>query len=169
MVPAASESCFAKNRCLRHTANGKLTMRSPHIPARRKAQIAPIHAELIRDNTATALGITAVSPSPLISLCKRLVAAGHDPASPLLALRGPILCLRVGSIGEAAGLEVDGHGCGFRPLRKGGAGPPVSAKPESGPDHPRHIAPGLVALIAADFDPPDTPPEQEFSPPELVT
>ncbi|MFY9839327.1 MAG: hypothetical protein WAK55_23200 [Xanthobacteraceae bacterium] len=48
-------------------------------------------------------------------MCRKLVEAGHDPATPLEAWRGKTLCLLVRSIGEAARLEVSGEGVGFRP------------------------------------------------------
>jgi hypothetical protein len=41
------------------------------------------------------------------------------------------LCLRVRSIGEGAGLEVDGHGAGFRPARRGGTAPPMRQNGEA--------------------------------------
>jgi hypothetical protein len=45
-------------------------------------------------------------------MCRKLIAAGHDPATPLEAYRGPILCLRVRSIGEGAKLTVKTMGNG---------------------------------------------------------
>ena len=54
-----------------------------------------------------------------------MVDAGHDPATPLEAWRNDVLCLRVRSIGEAAGLELNGEGTGFRPIRKPDAAPPI--------------------------------------------
>jgi len=58
--------------------------------------------------------------APVLELCRALVAAGHDPASRLDAYRGDVLCLQVRSIGEAARLEINGHGTGFK--RAGGGG-----------------------------------------------
>jgi hypothetical protein len=72
-----------------------------------------IHAELAWDDHATACGIVARSSSPVLKLCRLLVDAGHDPATPLEAWRGGTLCLRVRSIGEAAGLRVNNKGTGF--------------------------------------------------------
>ena len=46
-------------------------------------------------------------------------------ALPLEAWRNGTLCLRVCSIGEAAGLELNGDGTGFRPIRKPDAAPPI--------------------------------------------
>jgi hypothetical protein len=54
----------------------------------------------------SALGVTARGAAPVIKLCKKLVAAGIGPASPMHVYRGQVLCLHVRSIGEAAGLRV---------------------------------------------------------------
>ena len=81
----------------------------------------PIRAELAWSDHATALGILARGGNPIISLCRKLLEAGHDAATPLEAWRGGTLCLRVRSIGEAAGLETSSkhpHSCGaYRPAR----------------------------------------------------
>jgi hypothetical protein len=79
-----------------------------------------IDAELSKDEICSALGITVQSSSPVLALCRKLVALGHDPSTPLDAWRGDVLCLRIRSIGEAAGLEVSPHGVGFvrRPDRR---------------------------------------------------
>jgi hypothetical protein len=61
-----------------------------------------------------ALAVTAHAAAPVLALCRKLVAAEHDPALPLEAYRGDVLCLRVRSIGKAAGLEINGEGTGFR-------------------------------------------------------
>ena len=78
-----------------------------------------IHAELAWSDTATALGIVAHSYSPIIGLCRMLVEAGCDPASPLEAWRSGTLCLRVRAIGEAAELRVNPKGTGFVKGRSG--------------------------------------------------
>ena len=65
-----------------------------------------IRADLIGSNACSALGIIAHSHAPVLALCRRLIAAGHDPKKPLEAYRGNTLCLRVRSIGEAAQLTV---------------------------------------------------------------
>ena len=75
---------------------------------------APIRAELSGSDCASACGVAVRSGSPVIALCRQLVAAGYDSATPLEAYRGAILCLHVRSIGETAGLEVAAHGAGFR-------------------------------------------------------
>jgi hypothetical protein len=72
------------------------------------------HAELIGDDTCTAEGITARCTAPVLDLCRKLVAAGFDPATPLEAWRGKVLCLRIRSIGIGAQIEICGKGTGFR-------------------------------------------------------
>src|SRR5215831_1519740 len=94
-----------------------------NVDQRRDAQV--IHANLARDDYATARGIVAHGSSPVLKLCRLLVDAGHDPDLPLEAWRNGVLCLRVRSIGEAAGVELNGDGTGFRPIRKPDAAPPI--------------------------------------------
>jgi hypothetical protein len=65
-----------------------------------------ISAELFGDDRAVALGIQAQSSAPVLALCRALVAAGHDPASPLHAYRAETLALQVRSIGEGAALDI---------------------------------------------------------------
>jgi hypothetical protein len=66
-----------------------------------------IRADIIGQNQATAAGITVSGRhAPILSLCRALIEAGHDPATPLEAYRGSTLCLRVRSIGEGAKLTV---------------------------------------------------------------
>jgi hypothetical protein len=86
-----------------------------------------IRAELIGDDQATALGIEAKSAAPVLDLCRKLVATGHDPLSPLHAYRGATLSLIVCSIGAAANLEVNSKGTGFVRRASGiaGAAPPT--------------------------------------------
>ena len=83
-----------------------------------------IYADLSNDDVCEALGITIHSPSPLLDLCRALVEAGCDPATPLEAYRGDVLCLRVRSIGEAAKLKIGSDGAGFKPVPE-----PVTASP----------------------------------------
>jgi hypothetical protein len=73
--------------------------------ARRTARQA-IRAQLAGD-TCTALGITAKSDSPVLTLCRKLLDAGYDLSASLEAYRGDGLALRVKSIGQAAQLKVD--------------------------------------------------------------
>jgi hypothetical protein len=90
-----------------------------------------IDAELSKDDVCSALGITVQTPSPVLELCRKLVALGHDPSTPLDAWRGDVLCLRIRSIGEAARLEVNGEGTGFRPATKSARRPPVRSFQEA--------------------------------------
>ena len=91
-----------------------------HAPlTRRKRPAQPcracdlIRAELIGTNSATAQKMVVTSAAPILSLCRQLVAAGHDPATPLEAYRGDTLCVRIRSIGQAAQLEPSPSGVGF--------------------------------------------------------
>jgi hypothetical protein len=72
-----------------------------------------IRAELIGSDRCSALGMTARSTAPILALCRLLIEAGHDPATPLEAWRGPTLCLRIHRIGDAAQLEPSPRGVGF--------------------------------------------------------
>jgi hypothetical protein len=53
------------------------------------------------------------------------MAAGLNPDQAMEVYRGATLALRVRSIGEAAGLEINAEGTGFRPARKPDAAPSV--------------------------------------------
>jgi hypothetical protein len=72
-----------------------------------------IHAEITGSDTCSALGITVCTTAPVLEICRALLAAGHDPATPLEACRGDMLCLRVRAIGEVAGLEINARGSGL--------------------------------------------------------
>jgi hypothetical protein len=56
--------------------------------------------------TAAARGLVAGGRVPVLSLCRQLVATGHDQAEAAEVYRGTILALRIRSLGEAAGLTV---------------------------------------------------------------
>jgi hypothetical protein len=73
---------------------------------------APILATLTGSDRCEAEGVSAHGHAPVLELCRELIAAGFNPASPLEAWRGQTLCLRVRSIGEGARLTVtdDRHG-----------------------------------------------------------
>src|SRR5262245_35490186 len=77
----------------------------------KKAQA--IFAELIGSDRCSARGMTARGITPILKLCRQLIEAGRDPATPLEAWRGSILCLRIRRIGEAAQLEPSPRGAGF--------------------------------------------------------
>jgi|SRR5215475_7758403 hypothetical protein len=77
---------------------------------------AVIRAHLIGSNTCTApeIGVTSVSDTPILDLCRLLVARGHDPSTPMEVWRGTMLALSVRTIGEAAQLEVATDPPGFK-------------------------------------------------------
>jgi hypothetical protein len=91
-----------------------------------------IRAELTGRETAEACDVVANGSSPVLALCRKLVDHGYDPATPLEAYRGDILCLGVRSIGEAAGLEINGAGNGFRRMREPDAASLVRQTVEEG-------------------------------------
>src|SRR5262249_16820450 len=62
--------------------------------------------------TCTAAGITVTNHTPVLSLCRRLLGAGHDPKTRLEVYRGTTLALIVRSIGEAAQLTIKTAGNG---------------------------------------------------------
>jgi hypothetical protein len=106
--------------------HGNVPVEQSSLPGQAHHCRSTIRAELSGSDTCTALGITAQSPSPVLMLCRQLVEAGHDPSAPLDAYRSETLALHVRSIGEAAGLEVNGEGIGFRPRSQPGRQPLVS-------------------------------------------
>ena len=75
-------------------------------------QAAPIRARLFGSDQCRAEGRT-VRAAPILEMCRRLVATGHDPARPLHCYRGDVLALSVSSIAIGAQLRVRGSGVGF--------------------------------------------------------
>ena len=73
----------------------------------------PIRAELIGSDTCTAMGIIARAHAPVLTLCRLLIEAGHNPSARLEAYRGSTSCLTVRSIVEGAMLRTASHGVGF--------------------------------------------------------
>jgi hypothetical protein len=61
-----------------------------------------IIATIIGSDTCTAEGITVRAAAPVLAMCRKLIEAGYDPALPLHAYRGDVLCLKIKSIGEGA-------------------------------------------------------------------
>jgi hypothetical protein len=104
-----------------------------------------VRADLIGADTCTAAGITATGHAPALTLCRRLVEAGHDPSTPLEAYRGTTLCLRVRSIGAGARLTVSEGADGkprfatYRPAPDGrqscGGQPPTRSNAGEAPAH----------------------------------
>ena len=68
-----------------------------------------LRAELTKSDIAVAEGIRVKAESRVLALCRKLIAAGYDPATPLEAYRGDTLALRVKSIGHAAQMQVNGN------------------------------------------------------------
>jgi hypothetical protein len=101
---------------------------------RSQNQLTTVRAELFGSNRCTALGIVAHSAAPVLDLCRKLLVASYDPATPLEAWRGEILCLRVRSIGEGAGLEINAKGTGFVPFRAVRAAPLIAQNCRPMPD-----------------------------------
>src|SRR6516162_3770555 len=87
-------------------------------------------AELIGDDTATACGITVRSTSPVLVLCRELIATGMTADAALTVFRHGTVALRVRSIGEAAALEINSKGTGFTRARTVRAAPPMRPKPD---------------------------------------
>src|SRR5215831_12841773 len=84
-----------------------------------------IRADLIGSDRCSALGIYARGMTPVLALCRLLVEAGHDPATPLEVWRGYILCLRIRSIDDGAALRIGTHGVGFERLPECTAASPM--------------------------------------------
>jgi hypothetical protein len=84
-----------------------------HLFSRLQTKPQDIRAELSGSDTCTAAGITARGTTPVLSLCRQLLAAGLDPDRAMEVYRGATLALRIRSIGEAAGLEINSKGTGF--------------------------------------------------------
>jgi len=114
-------------------------------PRRQPAQA--IRAELRGDNECRAAALITRGTTPILAMCRKLVAAGVNPATPLECYRGPTLAIIVASIGHGAGLEINGHGTGFRPISEGGAASLVPKSNEvevSGiPEPLAHLAGGI--------------------------
>jgi hypothetical protein len=81
---------------------------------RQRTFVRMSHYPLVRMTESTMhqvlAGISVTAYAPVLELCRRLVAAGHDPATPLHAFRAHTLCLLIRAIGEAAGLEINSKG-----------------------------------------------------------
>ena len=93
----------------------------------------PLRAELIGSDRCTIPGFAATSGTPVLALCRTLLAAGFDPDHPLHAYRGDKLALYVCSIGRGAKLAVEDSKTGrptFRRWRdrqaRDGAAPPMA-------------------------------------------
>ena len=92
-------------------------------PSSQSPQAVSIRAELIGSDCCSALGIAAYCSAPVLTLCRKLVEAGNNSATPLEVWRRDTLALSVRSIGEGAKLEASPRGVGFvhRPDVRGGS------------------------------------------------
>jgi hypothetical protein len=72
-----------------------------------------LRAELIGADICTVNEIAVRGYAPVLVMCRELLAAGLNPDAALHVYRGAVLALRVRSIGEGAGLEVNAKGTGF--------------------------------------------------------
>jgi hypothetical protein len=77
--------------------------------------------------------LTERGHTPVLAMCRSLIAAGMSPDQAMECWRGSTLALRIRSIGEAAELEIAGDGLGFRRARKPDAAPLVSFSGEAAP------------------------------------
>jgi hypothetical protein len=57
-----------------------------------------IVAQITGSNRCDTEGLTATGHAPVLGMCRKLLEAGSDPARPLEAYRGEVLCLTVSSI-----------------------------------------------------------------------
>jgi hypothetical protein len=64
------------------------------------------------------LDLTGTGNSPVFQLCRKIVAAGHDPTRPLKVYRNGVLALHIRSVGEGAELEVTQSRAGRPIFRK---------------------------------------------------
>ena len=62
---------------------------------------APVRLANAGVDTCTAANITAHSHTPVLTLCRKMIAAGIDPATELQVFRGDTLALTFRNIGEA--------------------------------------------------------------------
>lgn len=107
----------------------------------------PIHADIKDCYRCIALGVSARSGSPILYLCRKLVAAGHNPDRPLHAYRGDTLAVIVRAIGDGAKLEISAEGTGFRRGRsQSDARPVVRPTANATPHEPKRR---ILALAGA--------------------
>jgi hypothetical protein len=66
-----------------------------------------LRAEIIGCDSCEAEGHAVRAAAPVLAMCRKLVEAGRDPATPLHAYRGDMLCVKVRSIGEGARYTVE--------------------------------------------------------------
>lgn len=119
-------------------------------PQYRERQGHPIHADVTSSDRCSAEGFTVRGSSPVLAICRRLVAAGFDTGRSLIAFRGEMVCLVIRSIGEGAALTIDEHNgtrfAKWKPFSRSAVAPPVRQKARAAtPDRnrpPRALAGG---------------------------
>jgi hypothetical protein len=77
-----------------------------------------VRAAIAGFDRCDAEGHTVRAAAPVLAMCRRLLAAGYDPARQLHAYRGDALALKVRSIGEGAKLTVKDNSCGTPAFRR---------------------------------------------------
>jgi hypothetical protein len=80
--------------------------------------MACITAEIIGSDRCEAEGHTVRAAAPVLAMCRKLIEAGYDPATPLHAYRGDNLALTVSTIGWGAKHTVEDSRCGTPVLRR---------------------------------------------------
>ena len=116
-APAAAECKARKVVELGRNDDGPFRLLSNHPQA--------IPAELIGSDRCLAVGYVTRGTTPILAMCRRLIEANYDPTTPLHCYRGATLAITVASIGQGAGLKLNGHGSGFRAVYDGVAASPV--------------------------------------------
>ena len=84
-----------------------------------------IRAQISSDTYAEAEGVMVHTGSPVLALCRELVAAGYASSMQMEVYRAGTLALHVRSIGEAATLEVNAGGTGFTKASEPRSAPPM--------------------------------------------
>jgi hypothetical protein len=77
------------------------------------AMTAALRVDLAGDERCTAGAVSVTAHTPLLALCRTLLANGFDPTTRLEAYRGDTLCLLISSIKAAAALTVAETGTRF--------------------------------------------------------
>ena len=102
-----------------------------------------IKAQIIGSDKCEAEGFTVRSSAPVLAMCRKLIEAGYDPARPLHAYRGDMLCLKISSIGYGARYTVKDGRTGrpslrrfHEPLRRVSTASPVDHSDEEVEDMP---------------------------------
>jgi hypothetical protein len=75
-------------------------------PSEQASQATPLRAAL-SGKCCVAEGVSARGNTPILALCRALMAAGYDPDRALHVYRGSVLAVIVSAIGKAAKLTVE--------------------------------------------------------------